>query len=64
MKMDFLPYENTLSVRGAYEEWGGLLFARRVDDRLRYLFLYLCGGSGVVSRAEALIFVHRRPRTE
>lgn len=38
MKMDFLPYENTLSVRGAYEEWGGLLFARRVDDRLRYLF--------------------------
>ena len=26
-----------------------------VDDRLGYLFLYLCGGSGVVSRADALI---------
>ena len=24
MKMDFHPYENTLSARGAYEEWGGL----------------------------------------
>ncbi len=64
MKLDFPPHETTLSARGAYAEWGGLLFARRGNDRLRHLFLYLCGGSGVVSRAEALIFVHRRPHTE
>lgn len=64
MKMDFLPYENPFSDRGPSEELGGLLFARRGDDRLRYLFLYLCGGSRVVSRAEALIFAHRRPHTE
>ena len=55
MKLEFLPCETALAVRGPFEESGGLSGGRCLGDSLRYLFLYLCGGSMVVTRVDALI---------